>query len=66
MRSNDLSPTELAERFGVSVGTLANWRAQDKGPPFEKRGRVRNGRVTYPLRSAIRWGKDNGYLEEDQ
>lgn len=66
MRSDDFSPAELADLFKVAAGTLANWRAQEKGPPFEKRGYVRNGRVTYPRRPAIKWGKANGYLSEDQ
>lgn len=29
-----LTPTELAERLGVSVGTLANMRWRGGGPPY--------------------------------
>lgn len=31
-----LTPTELAERLGVSVGTLANWRLRGGGPAYIK------------------------------
>lgn len=51
----------LAALYGLAPGTLANWRAQRKGPAFKKRGAVRNGRVTYPLGSARAWFKRNGY-----
>lgn len=66
MRSDDFSPADLAPLYGVSAGTLANWRAQGKGPPFENRGGHRNGRVTYPRKPALKWGKANGYVEEDE
>lgn len=39
----------LAERWGLSVGTLENWRAQKKGPPFVKIGGGSRGSVRYKL-----------------
>lgn len=35
-----LTPTQLVERWGnaIGTGTLANWRAQGKGPKFTKLG----------------------------
>lgn len=57
-----LTPTELADLFGVSVGTLANWRVQNRGPLYRKQRLHRNARVIYPRREAINWGKRNGYI----
>lgn len=34
-----LSTDELAARWGMSPGTLANWRIEGKGPRFIKLGR---------------------------
>lgn len=55
------SPAFLAGLYGLAIGTLANWRAQGKGPAFKKRHRARNGAVTYPYLAARRWFKANGY-----
>lgn len=33
-----LSPVEVAEFFGVRVGTLARWRSDGGGPPYIKVG----------------------------
>ncbi len=35
-----VSPREAADHIGVSEKTLAQWRAQEKGPPYIKRGRI--------------------------
>lgn len=37
--------TELAERWGMAPGTLANWRINGEGPRFIKLGR----RILYPI-----------------
>lgn len=29
-----LTPVDVAERLGVAVGTLANWRSQGRGPKW--------------------------------
>ncbi|AWM87340.1 AlpA family transcriptional regulator [Microvirga sp. 17 mud 1-3] len=49
----NLTPAEVVARWGaaVTVGTLANWRAQGKGPPFIKFG----SRVRYPIRQLEQW-----------
>ena len=52
MQANDfLTPAQLAERWGgaVTVGTLANWRANSKGPKFTKFG----SRVRYRLSDVL-------------
>lgn len=36
-----MSPERLSELIGVSIPTLANWRAQGIGPQFIKLGRRR-------------------------
>jgi len=41
----NLLPREAAERLRTTVGTLAVWRVQGRGPRFIKSGR----RVLYPL-----------------
>lgn len=45
--AENLTPAEVVKRWNgaVTVGTLANWRAQGKGPAFIKLG----SRVRYPL-----------------
>lgn len=46
MREKHLTPNDLAERWGVSIGTLANHRYQGMGVPYLRIG----GRVLYRLR----------------
>ncbi|QOE32764.1 helix-turn-helix domain-containing protein [Achromobacter phage Mano] len=53
----NLTPAEVVQRWNsaVTVGTLANWRAQGKGPAFLKFG----SRVRYPLVQLERWEAAN-------
>lgn len=41
MSAEYLTPAQLVARWGgaVSIGTLANWRSHDRGPPYTKAGR---------------------------
>lgn len=48
-----LTPEELAERWSVKEGTLANWRVRSYGPKFLKLG----GLIRYPLNEVERWEK---------
>lgn len=50
-----LTSDEAAARARVKKGTLANWRAQRKGPPFSKRG----SKVVYPLDKFEAWEAAN-------
>jgi hypothetical protein len=52
-QSNFLSAAEVSLRWGgaVTTGTLANWRAQGKGPPYQKLGAA----VRYPLAQLEEW-----------
>jgi len=52
-RPLQLLPAELAARWHITVGTLANWRSSGKGPRFIKFGR----RVLYPLDSVEAYEK---------
>ena len=36
-----LTSEQLAQRWGISPGTLANWRGARTGPPFIKLGKFR-------------------------
>ena len=44
-----LTPVELANRWNIARGTLANWRSSGKGPKFEKIG----GAIRYPETAVI-------------
>lgn len=58
-----LKPSEVASRWSnaVTVGTLANWRSQGKGPAFQKLGT----RVRYPLAQLTAWEADNMHGAND-
>lgn len=45
------SPGETADRIGVTVTTLANWRWRGGGPRYIKAG----GRVRYRLIDLVEW-----------
>lgn len=45
MESTYLKPFQLAERWGVTVTTLSQWRWNGKGPCYLKMGR----HVVYPI-----------------
>lgn len=46
-----LTPERLSGLLGVTVGTLANWRASGKGPSWVRVGR----QVRYRRASVDRW-----------
>jgi hypothetical protein len=46
----------------VTTGTLANWRVQEKGPPFIKFG----SRVRYPLASLEKWEANNIHQDKEK
>jgi predicted DNA-binding transcriptional regulator AlpA len=46
-----LSDREVAERYGLNVRTLQNWRTFGKGPKFRKFGRS----TRYDIRDVERW-----------
>ncbi|QPB08648.1 helix-turn-helix domain-containing transcriptional regulator [Burkholderia phage Mica] len=52
-----LSAAEVSQRWdgAVSTGTLANWRTQKKGPPYQKLG----SKVRYPIVQLEAWEHAN-------
>ncbi len=50
-----LTPEELANRLGMHVGSLANWRVVGKGPKFFQSGK--GGRVRYRRDAVEAWEK---------
>lgn len=44
-----INTSGLAERWGLSTGTLENWRGRRKGPPYIKLGTGRGARVVYKM-----------------
>jgi hypothetical protein len=48
-----LTPKQLHDRYSgkIAMQTIANWRAQAKGPDYIKAG----GKVLYPLHSIVEW-----------
>lgn len=59
-QAKKLSPVQVAERWGhaITTGTLANWRAQRKGPPYQKLG----VKVVYPLDSLEKYEAKHMHL----
>lgn len=58
-----LTPAEVSERWNgaVGVGTLANWRSQKSGPPYQKFGT----RVRYPVAQLEAWEAANMHAAND-
>lgn len=44
-----LTTRQLADRWEMAPGTLANWRVTGKGPRYEKKGKA----VRYPLKEVV-------------
>jgi hypothetical protein len=59
-----LTPAELSKRWNnaVTVGTLANWRNQGKGPTFQKIG----SRVRYQLEHVVAYEAANVVANDNQ
>lgn len=47
-----LTTRQVADRLGLSPGTLENWRRAGKGPPWQKLG---PRMVRYPSDSVEKW-----------
>jgi hypothetical protein len=52
-----VNEAELAKALDLSRSTLRNWRREDKGPPFVRRGMQE---VWYEVEAVLAWCKDNG------
>lgn len=58
-----LTPHQLVKRWNnlVSVGTLANWRSEKRGPDYQKIG----NKVVYPLAKVVAWEQSNSFAVND-
>jgi hypothetical protein len=54
--SGHLTPVQLAKRWDMSEGTLANWRIDKKGPKWVRRF----GRIWYPLERVTAFERKHG------
>jgi predicted DNA-binding transcriptional regulator AlpA len=50
-----ITPQELAENLGTTVGTLSQWRYLGKGPKFVKTGRS----IRYRVADVTVWMQEN-------
>lgn len=50
-----ITPKALAERLGVTVETLKNWRNEGRGPNYVKFSPGSRGHVRYRLSDVIAW-----------
>ena len=56
---------ELAERWGLSHRTLANWRSQNKGPRYLKLGKESGSHVLYKLSDVVKYEKKH-YISTEE
>lgn len=54
--SGHLTPTQLAKRWGMSAGTLGNWRIAKRGPRYLRKF----GRIWYPLERIAEFEREHG------
>lgn len=52
-----LSTDQLATRWGISPGTLRNWRTKKTGPPYIKLGDAKRSVVMYSLADILKYEK---------
>lgn len=50
-----LTPAELAERWQIHIGTLANWRNKNKGPVVT----VIGNQIRYALSDVVKYENEN-------
>ncbi len=58
-----LHPSQVAQRYEISDGTLANWRREGKGPRWIKLGDGKRPRVMYRMSDLIEWENDHVSLK---
>lgn len=66
MKKEFISTDDLAERWGLSNGTLRNWRWQKKGPPYFKIGDGARDGVYYKLDDILRYERAHKILTESR
>jgi hypothetical protein len=53
--SDLLHPTQVAQRYGMTPESLANWRREGKGPPYVRLGNGKRPRVMYRVDDVLEW-----------
>ena len=53
------SPTKIALLFGLNIGTLANLRSKNEGPPYTKLGK----KVLYEIEDVKSWLQNNNEMK---
>lgn len=53
----ELTPAELAARWGMAVRSLANWRSSGRGPDFVKTPGKRES-IRYPLPAVLEYERE--------
>ena len=62
MTEEILTQEELAKRWGMSTGTLSNWRSLGKGPKFFKYPTPISKKVRYRLKDVIAFESTSQFL----
>lgn len=57
--SDLIHPRQVAQRYGMTPASLANWRRAGKGPPFIRLGDGKRPRVMYRLADVIAWERNH-------
>lgn len=54
-----LTAEQLADRWGMSPGTLSNWRSQSRGPAYVRLGGGAKGPVRYRLQDVLEYESEH-------
>lgn len=57
-----LTTTDAAEAIDCHPATLANWRYQRRGPPFERREHQGRKRIVYRKDRLLAWARRTGII----
>lgn len=57
-----LTSREVAEQLGVTIGTLDNWRSQNRGPDYVKV----EGAIRYPVSAIVAYLAERTVRSGDQ
>lgn len=56
--SDLMHPRQVAQRYGITLETLSNWRRERKGPPFIRLGTGQRPRAMYRLEDVLEWERN--------
>jgi hypothetical protein len=59
-----LNPSEVAMRYEITEGTLANWRRDGRGPVWINLGDGKRPRVMYRAKDLAEWESDHVSLKD--